>query len=220
MADKLRRGIEVRVQELQIKAEEIYGVSIHPTIMYGARGSSAGYAVFDSHTLDFNFTLAMENQQVFVEQIVGHEFAHLVANEVYGHRSHGCEWKEVMIEFDLNPDRCHKFDLTNVLRKPRTYPYSCSCNHYHFNKLTHHQMQSVLHQCNHCGGLVKYMGPQKDLRRFQEGTREHTLAGVLRDYSRLEIPANDQIILLMDFFNLSYSTARSYYYEYRPQLQK
>lgn len=212
----LKCNIATRVRELKTKARERYSVVIDPKIRYNVTGTTAGYAEFDSHILDFHLGLAVDNKDVFVEEIVGHEFCHLVSDVVYSHRGHGVEWKEVMREFDLKPDRYHKLDVSRYARKPRSYPYACTCNTYNFNRPTHYKLQSGLFECNHCRGLVKFKGAEKDVRRFKAGTREHKLMTTLAEYKKLGIPMSDQLILLMDLFKVSFATARSYYYEYRP----
>ena len=55
--------------------------------------------------------LLNENTDHFIEQTVGHEWAHLAAANLHGHkiRSHGPEWKAVMHKLGLDAARCHAY---------------------------------------------------------------------------------------------------------------
>lgn len=216
MNKPLQRAISQRVDELRIRTRERYQIDIKPAITYTTRGTTAGYAIFDTNTLDFNIALAAQNENEFVTQIVGHEFCHLVTNEVYSHCGHGAEWKEVMRDFNLQPDRLHRLDVRGMERVPKTYPYKCDCNVYTFGKPTHHKLQSKLHQCDGCNGLVKFIGPASDVRRYKVGTKEYIISNALRQYHVDRIPYTEQMMLLIDFFGLSLSTAKNYYYKLRP----
>lgn len=218
MPDKIKGIIADRVELLATVAKKHYAVVLNPTITYNVQGTCAGYAEFDDQVLDFHLGLAEDNKDIFVDQIVGHEFCHLVADAVYAHRGHGSEWKEVMRTFDLQPDRCHKLDVSRYARKPKTFPYACKCNVYEFNSKTHYKLQTGLFECNHCRNMVRYKGTAKDVRQFKAGTRENVLWKTLTEYHRSGIPLEEQLMLLMDSFDVAYSTARTYYYEYRPKL--
>lgn len=216
MPEVLQSQIAKRVQELCDVARERFDVSITPTIRYNVTGTTAGLAVFETKTLDFNYELAKHNKKEFVQQIVGHEVGHLVANECYNHTGHGSEWKEVMREMGLRPERCHSLDVSGVARQPKRYPYDCGCQTRMLDRTYHTKAQENGYQCNLCQVRLKFVGPDKDLRRFRVGTKANQVARVLRQYHCDGLSFTDQIVLIMDQFGYSYNTARSYYYEFRP----
>ena len=66
-------------------------------------------------------------------QCVVHEVAHIVAHERYGRgigkqiKPHGYEWKRVMREMGLNPDRCHNVPTEGVTNKKAKFKTYCKC---------------------------------------------------------------------------------------------
>lgn len=82
-----------------------------PTISFDLRGTTAGQAFPAKHHIRLNGQLLNENTDHFIEQTVGHEWAHLAAIHLHGPkiRSHGSEWKSVMVKLNLNPARCHAY---------------------------------------------------------------------------------------------------------------
>ncbi len=103
-----------------------------PNIRYDKRGTTAGTANPSKNEIDLNSVLLMENVDDFIDRIVGHETAHLIAEQLYkGIKPHGAEWKSVMRHLGLLPERCHRYDTTNSrvrrIRPRATYAYICAC---------------------------------------------------------------------------------------------
>lgn len=82
-----------------------------PTISFDLRGTTAGQAYPGKNHIRLNGQLLNENTDHFIEQTVGHEWAHLAAANLHGHkiRSHGPEWKAVMHKLGLDAARCHAY---------------------------------------------------------------------------------------------------------------
>lgn len=89
-----------------------------PTVSFDLRGTTAGQAYPGKNHIRLNGQLLNENIDDFIEQTVGHEWAHLAAANLHGQkiRSHGPEWKRVMQRLGLDPARCH----TYTTKKART----------------------------------------------------------------------------------------------------
>lgn len=83
-----------------------------PTLSFDLRGTTAGQAFPAKHHIRLNGQLLNENTEHFIEQTVGHEWAHLAAAHLHGHniQGHGKEWKSLMVRLGLNPARCHTYD--------------------------------------------------------------------------------------------------------------
>jgi len=66
-------------------------------------------------------------------QCVVHEVAHIIAHERYGRgvgkriKPHGNEWKRVMREMGLDPDRCHEVPTAGVANKKAKFKTFCNC---------------------------------------------------------------------------------------------
>lgn len=67
-------------------------------------------------------------------QVIVHEVAHIVAEERYGRgigrriSPHGYQWKLVMLEMGLHPDRCHSVPTAGVANKKAKYKTYCRCS--------------------------------------------------------------------------------------------
>lgn len=212
----IKKAINERVQQLRLVCQDRYKVDINPTVVYQARGTSAGFAIFDHNTIDLHLELALHNKEEYLQTIVGHEFAHLAADAVYNHRDHGSEWREVMREIGLPPARQHNLDVSAYRRGPKVFTYKCECKISPVNREWHEKLQSRPHECRICKEQTLFIGKPKDVAAWTPGTKPYLIRSILVEYNELEIPAEDAIVLLADHFNLTYSTARTYYYRYRP----
>ncbi len=143
LTDELRGKVEDRVRELLMLSSKIWPqfgkeFEIMPTIRYDVKNRFGGFAItggVDDWTIRLNLILCYENEDHFIEQTVGHEVAHLVTRKVFGLtkeveengkkvvkkvRSHGKEWRSVMINFNLPPETCHKYDTSSIDITPRS----------------------------------------------------------------------------------------------------
>ena len=115
-----------RIDEVYCQAELIYNHSfVRPTINFELRGSRAGYAIYSRNLISLNNNLLHEYGEKFIQEIPGHEAAHLIARTMYpfGISSHGREWKMVMERVcNQQAKRCHSFDVKTKNE------YVCGCN--------------------------------------------------------------------------------------------
>lgn len=216
MPDRLRKRLEWRVQELRERAFVRHGVDINPTVKFTVRGMTAAYALFDSQELDFNLQLGIQNRELYETEIVGHEFVHLLADEVYEHQHHGKEWKELMREFGLDPKL--QYLMKGVVeRKEKLYIYVCDCKKRYLTREQHLNKRNHLLQCPDCLGIAKCTNDRRaHLSNLREGTREWEISQLLASYAELEVPPEHAILLLQNALKVAYSTAKTYYYRFRP----
>ncbi len=120
-------------------------------IRYGRRGDTLA-------ELRFNAALLERYGQAFIDEVVPHEVAHLVAYSHYGTkiRPHGKEWQYVMCEVLGQKEArvTHQFQTENA-RTVRYFDYRCSCPD------TIHRLSAIRHgkvsrrkaryQCRRCG---------------------------------------------------------------------
>lgn len=103
---------------------------------FGGTAQSGGP---DDWTIRLNLILCYENMDAFIDSpksTVAHEVAHLVQHVVFGFtkqvedpktgkkvskkiRSHGPEWREVMVKLGQEPNRCHTWDTSSIEVKKR-----------------------------------------------------------------------------------------------------
>jgi len=162
-----------RIEECFARAERAFTRTFpRPKVLFTKRGQVAGTANHTKWVLNFNMVLLNENLEDFVHQTVSHEVAHLVTGVVYpdtrisfdrfgrrtARRSHGSEWKSVMIMLGVNPDRCHDYDVSNARvgnkRKTTSFDYKCNgCDRVlPMGKIRHNRQQSGEMNYAHCRG--------------------------------------------------------------------
>lgn len=142
LTPRLRERVELRVREVLDMAAKIWPEHAArfqdaPTIRYDVKNRYGGFAISggpDDWTIRLNLILCYENEEHFVKQTVGHEVAHLITRVVHGStkkveekgqtvikkiRSHGAEWRSVMVEIGLKPDTYHTYDTSSIETKKR-----------------------------------------------------------------------------------------------------
>jgi SprT protein len=102
----------------------------YPEILFDLKGFTAGQAFSSLNKIRFNFGIAKDNLDVFLDTTVPHEVAHIVADMYFGKRcKHGKEWKWMMSQvFGKKAERCHSYDVSNhQARRTKKYVYRCYC---------------------------------------------------------------------------------------------
>lgn len=161
-----------RVEACLALASEAFGQTFpYNEIRYDLRGKAAGQLVmhrraFRAPLPDFRFnkTLLEKYADSFIEQVVPHECAHLVAFSVYGTKikPHGVEWKQVMQDvYKLPPLVRHNFEVETA-RQLQRFDYRCQCS----EKI--HQLTSIRHnkvkrgkaqyRCKTCHTTIAWQG--------------------------------------------------------------
>ena len=96
-------------------------------LTFNLKGRTAGKCHPSQRWVKLNPSMFKDNFKEMIGQTLPHEIAHLVAWKEYGERGHGAGWKRVMRRMGLQPDRCHDYDMSNVL-KNKIY---CDCKTHH-----------------------------------------------------------------------------------------
>ena len=125
----LVRMCEDRIRELHEYTEKKFKHSMPETrLRFNLKGRVAGTANSNRNEIRINYVLLKENTEHFIKQTLGHEYAHLIKDCLFGGTAHGREWKNVMRKLGLRPDRCHNYDTTNSsTKKQRRWKYTCGC---------------------------------------------------------------------------------------------
>lgn len=149
-----------RLEELVKLSEKQFGRSFpFPSVVkFDVRGTKGGF--HRSGELHFNPILYLENQQHYLIQTVGHEFAHYVQRIMFPtSKPHGWEWKLVMRALGLTPDRCHSYDTSNARvcrRVHKKYEVVCQCStHLVTMRLLTKIRAGRKYKCKHCRTHVK-----------------------------------------------------------------
>jgi predicted SprT family Zn-dependent metalloprotease len=158
-----REMIDRRLDELMQKAVELKMPITRPKVVYDLAGTAAGYYVYDKHTIRVNEILLKLNLSDYVHQTFGHEFVHAVVHYHYPHaKSHGWEWKHVMLRFGLEPSTTHRYDTTlSRVRRNRKIDVLCGCGIRPMSIIKYNRMvlKGRTYVCRHCGERVKKKEP-------------------------------------------------------------
>lgn len=144
-----RQCVEKVDQSLAVATQYFHKEFSCEQVSFDLKGRAAGQLVrsksrcFGGRTerLRFNSYLLEAYGDEFIDQVVPHECAHLVAYRVYGSqiKPHGAQWRYVMSEvFGLEPSVTHSFEV-QVARRLKRFDYRCECH----GKL--HQLSSIRH---------------------------------------------------------------------------
>jgi len=122
--------------------------------MNGRLSTTAGRAWLTTGLIEFSSKLYAENTEVFLEDTVPHEFAHIVAYRVYGSRGHDFSWKHVCSALGSDTQRCHTYAVAK--KTVNTTPMYCGCMVHEF---TPQRMAWVrkgkTYKCRNCGQVLK-----------------------------------------------------------------
>lgn len=159
--DEQYNTLKNRVSSLLKQAGKFYNKSFPPpTIFMDILGADAGQALPERNILRFNLVFFANGYAHYLEQIVAHEVAHLVAFHIFGKRirPHGKEWEEVMVKiFGLPALRCHSYDLSTTGRYPYIYNCGCSDKKNFFSTTRHRRAcKGIIYMCRSCGDKLQY----------------------------------------------------------------
>jgi len=162
--DSLIDSLELKVKHCLSLAEQQYQRKFnYQAINIDIRGRAAGQIRYELSrklislpVLRFNPYLLTQYKDVFIEQVVPHECAHLVAYQLYGMKikPHGVEWKTQMTAlYGLVPSVTHTFEVPQKAR--RTFDYLCACKNttHHLTAIRHNKIrrETARYICKSCG---------------------------------------------------------------------
>ena len=114
----IKSALRRRTFKLIAEAERIYGVKLPKTTVFFFSGSDdAGWQV-GSDRIAYNVELARRNRQVFLDEIVPHEVAHLVqTNTKPLSRQHGKYWHEICLRLGGSGKLYHDMRVPKCILK-------------------------------------------------------------------------------------------------------
>ena len=151
------------------KADEIYSTEFPKCqVLFNLKGACAGtalskYSDKNANIIRYNSGLLLQEQDRFLESVVPHEVAHIVAERLFGGRgnnvNHGYAWRQVMRQFGVDPERCHDFDVTDHARtrNVKKFLFKCDCQSHEMSSIAAKRMANGgIYTCRVCKSkLVK-----------------------------------------------------------------
>ncbi len=134
--------------------------SLLPVLSFKQRGQTAGTAHLQKWEIRLNPILLAENGTSFIDEVLPHEYAHLLVYALYGRvQPHGKEWQQMM-EYVMNlpAKRTHQFDTTRSSTKQyRRFTYQCDCQIHQLTAIRHNRFQQgkAQYHCRQCGEILR-----------------------------------------------------------------
>ncbi len=152
--DKLLQAqIQKRIEDCVTLAEKAFQRTFKPPrFNFRLRGVKAGVAYLMQNEIRLNPILCQENPTEFLQQIVPHEVAHLIAFQQFGQvKPHGKEWQFIMQSLFHCPAQVrHRLNTANVQGK--TYAYRCACQTHQLSVFRQKRiLKGARYFCRRCG---------------------------------------------------------------------
>ncbi|GAA4501827.1 SprT family zinc-dependent metalloprotease [Pseudaeromonas paramecii] len=112
-----------------------------PLLSFNQRGKAAGTARLSQWAIRLNPVLLAAHPQVFLDEVIPHELAHLLVFARHGRtRPHGVQWQRLMREtFGLVPRVTHNLDVSSL--SGPSFAYRCACREHSLSLRRHNKVQ-------------------------------------------------------------------------------
>lgn len=139
--------------------------SVLPVLSFKQRGQTAGTAHLQKWEIRLNPILLAENSRSFIDEVLPHEYTHLLVYALYGRvQPHGKEWQQMMqYVMNLPAKRTHQFDTARSSTKQyRRFTYQCSCQTHQLTAIRHNRLQQgkARYHCRQCGQILMPVADQ------------------------------------------------------------
>lgn len=134
--------------------------SLLPILSFMQRGVTAGTAHLQKWEIRLNPILLVENGMRFIDEVLPHEYAHLLVYALYGRvQPHGREWQQMtQYVMKLPANRTHTFDTARSATKQyRHFLYQCRCQTHSLTAIRHNRVlqQKAQYHCRQCGQILR-----------------------------------------------------------------
>jgi SprT protein len=166
----MKQKVLNKIEELKTIATEVYGISFEykePNITY-MRGNSKKIGYFEPkyNTIHFNAKLLEEYGEVYINEVVVHEYAHAIVEILYpwkpslnphnnfNIKPHGSEFKSVCEVFGIEGKSTTNLFKNSTILKKKTFPYTCDCTDkiHNISLIRHNKIikKNASYTCKHC----------------------------------------------------------------------
>ena len=162
----VRNMINKSLQTLTEKGHNL--IDMRPIIVrYDMAGHVAGKALYKHNLIKLNGGILKRYTEYFINHTVPHEVAHLVAFFLNGNhpvaKPHGNEWRGLMWELGLHPNRTHKYETLSArganCERVKPYRYKCICREFMLSLTRHRRyMHGHKYYCRKCSNVIQYIG--------------------------------------------------------------
>jgi len=160
----MKRAVNKRIKELTLFAKEKWNLDIKVKIEYNLDSARAlGTYSPREKTINLNYKLLMEYKELYIEDIVVHEFAHAIIHNKYPYGTngrkrvmpHGKEFKAVCSWFGIDGKASTSLFNDNTtmkkVNKQNTITYKCNCQEHELSKVRHNKiLRGASYTCKNC----------------------------------------------------------------------
>ncbi|MFT2111463.1 SprT family zinc-dependent metalloprotease [Marinomonas sp. 2405UD68-3] len=151
--------VHEKLCECLMSAETYYKRKfVMPVFNFKQRGKAAGTAHLQKNEIRLNYFMYQQDPHSFINDVVPHELAHLIAYTLYGSaiRPHGREWQSVMLyALSCVPSRTHSFDTPTP---KQAFQYRCECQNHSLTIRRHNKiLKGVVYVCKQCKSPLKVL---------------------------------------------------------------
>jgi len=155
------KAVEVVIAEVLTNAPEHIKFPCNFDLRLFRNSPTAGRAI-GTNRLEINADLAEKYPDGLRDTVI-HEMAHCLVHLNYDRRCkpHGQEWQNMMYKLGVEPQRCHRMEQPDLVRKRHsTHHYRCGCGDHHLKTGRHnkHIVYGVTFTCRKCGTDLEYQG--------------------------------------------------------------
>lgn len=123
-------------------------------VQFFSQSTDAGYVIAtENNVVYLNLELFQRNTKTFLDTIIPHEVAHIVARAINPKETyHGKTWKSVMQDvFSLPPERCHTMNTNGLGRNVKHFVYICACTKHTIGSIRHKKiLKGKKYVCKSC----------------------------------------------------------------------
>jgi len=111
-SQELGEAVAAKADATWLRLRKLYPAlsPIRPAVKYNKRlKTTAGRAFVERNPqeIDLSTDLLWQHTDEMINQVLPHEYAHLVAYTIFKDSGHGTAWKLIMQQLGLEPLRCH-----------------------------------------------------------------------------------------------------------------
>ena len=160
----LKNKVFEKFENLKKIAAEKF-IYVNPSIVFDLDSSTMiGCYKTKSNTIHLNEKLLEEFGEAYIDEVLIHEFAHVVTWAKYGPtvRDHGKEWKKIAKTLGLkNPTAKSKLpiDESKYFKTKNRFVYKCDCSEFNLSTRMHNNIQKrgKRYFCKNCGQELKFV---------------------------------------------------------------
>ena len=168
ITDVLKEKVNDKINFMKETILNKYGIIVNPSISYDLESSrSIGLFSISEDKIFLNKHLLIEFGDVYIENVLVHEFCHSVIFKIYPHQinikngkkimPHGKEFKSVCVLFGNEGKattslfKNSQFLKNSKRKKQKKYSHSCQCRNHIVSGIKHNRMlKGNNYICKHC----------------------------------------------------------------------